>query len=161
MRIANLFIQKTRPQRGFVLIEATIAFLLVSIGIVGIMMLSIRGSRASQESYERTEAVNLATFVAAKVRGSGNTFLEWNGVDVNKTSTWPAGLNPATRAALNELKGIASRRLHLASAVVTLSAPGGVGVACAASPCEMVVEVVWTGASETQRQYALYSWVGL
>jgi Tfp pilus assembly protein PilV len=147
-------------QRGFLVIEAAIAFLLVSLGIIGLVLLSAKNSRASQESFERTEAVQLATQISTKIRSSGDGLLEWHQVDVSDSSTW-VSTDPATLTALGELKDKLTQRLSAARAVITLAAPGGGGVACTASPCEVLVQVNWTGASSQPRSYELYTWVGL
>ncbi len=148
-----------KAMSGFVLLEAAVAFILVSIGMIGLMMLSVKGSRASQESFERTVAVNLATQIAVKVRTAGDGLLEWHGVDVANSGTW-ISTNPATLVALNELSTIAADQLASASARVTLRASDGLS-ACAAPPCEVMVDVAWTGASRQLRSYALYSWAGV
>jgi Tfp pilus assembly protein PilV len=162
MRAAPLQFRKlqgNRMQGGFLIIEAAIAFVLVSIGIIGLMMLSVKGSRSAQENFERTEAVNLATQIVTKVRSSGDGLLEWNGIDVAQTGSWTT-TNPATLSALQEMKRVATERLDSASVMVILRAPDGVS-ACTAAPCEVVVDVSWMGATQNMRNYSLYAWAGL
>jgi type IV pilus assembly protein PilV len=146
-------------QSGFLIVEAAIAFLLVSLGVVGLLMLSARTSRATQEAFERTEAINLATQIVNSVRASADGVLEWNGVDVANDSTWTSG-NAATLATLARLKDTAHVRLYQPQAQVALRAPDGVS-ACLVLPCEIEVSIRWQGASEAGRQYQLFSWVGL
>lgn len=148
-----------RKSNGFALVESVIAFLLVSLGIVGLLMMSARSSRASQEAYERVEAINLATQISNKVKATGDGVLDWSGIDVVNPATWTTS-DPSTLESLNQLKSIATNRLHDTTATVTMRAPDGVTV-CAAPPCEMIVDVRWKGASELSRSYALYAWVGL
>jgi type IV pilus modification protein PilV len=146
-------------QNGFLVIEAAIAFLLVSLGIVGLLMLSARNSRATQEAFERTEAIALANQIVSSIRASGDGVLEWNGVDVANSTTWTS-TNPATLTTLGQLKEITVKRLYQTVATVALRAPDGVST-CATLPCEIEVSIQWRGASDAPRQYALYSWVGL
>jgi Tfp pilus assembly protein PilV len=150
---------RNRMQRGFLIIEAAIAFVLVSIGIIGLLMLSVKGSRSTQENFERSEAVNLATQIVAKVRSSGDGLTEWHGIDVAKSATWTT-TNPATLTALQELKRVATDRLDSAEVLVTLRASDGVS-ACSAMPCEVVVNVSWMGATQNRRNYSLFAWAGL
>jgi type IV pilus assembly protein PilV len=152
-------LRTSKEQCGFLIIEAAIAFLLVSLGVVGLLMLSARTSRATQEAFERTEAVNLATQIVNSVRASADGVLEWNGVDVANNATWTSG-NAATLATLARLKDTADRRLYQPQAQVALRAPDGVSV-CLVLPCEIEVSIRWQGASEATRQYQLISWVGL
>jgi Tfp pilus assembly protein PilV len=151
-------LKSNRMQGGFLIIEAAIAFVLVSIGIIGLLMLSVKGSRSSQENFERTEAVNLATQIVAKVRSSGDGLIEWNGIDVAKAATWTT-TNPATLSALQDMQRVATDRLDSAEVLVLLRAPDG--SACTAVPCEVVVEVSWMGATQNKRNYSLYAWAGL
>ena len=134
------------------------AFILISIGMIGLIMLSIRGSRATQESFERTEAVNLASLIVAKVRSSGDGLLEWHNVDVANSATWTSS-HSATVLALNEMKQVANDRLSTPTALITLSAPDGTN--CAAAPCAVQVDVSWKGATEKPQKYSLTSWAGL
>ncbi len=156
---------KPGKQAGFLIIEAAIAFVLVSMGMIGLFMLSAKGSRASQENFERTEAVNLATQIAAKVRSSGDGLTDWHGVNVLDTATWKAATaaNAGTISALTEMKRVATDRLTNAAINVTLSPPGSPpgGPACASAPCEVEVKVEWLGATQQTRSYSLSSFAGL
>ena len=49
-----------RRQRGFTLIEAMVALIVLSVGLLGIAALYGQTLRASRTSLYRTEAVNLA-----------------------------------------------------------------------------------------------------
>ncbi len=148
-----------KKPRGFLILEAAVAFILVSIGMMGLIMLSIKGSRATQESFERTEAVNLASLIVAKVRSSGDGLLEWHNVDVANSATWTSS-HSATLLALNEMKQVANDRLSTPIARITLRAPDGI-TNCAAAPCAVQVDVSWMGATQKQQNYSLTGWAGL
>jgi Tfp pilus assembly protein PilV len=159
-------ISKPRKQGGFLILEAAIAFVLISLGMVGLLMLSAKGSRASQENFERSEAVNLATQIAAKVRSSGDGLTEWHNVNVLDSATW-ATADVSTVAALTEMKRVATDRLTNAEIKVTLRAMDGKS-ACAAVPCDVHVKVDWLGATQQandpqlqMRSYSISSFAGL
>jgi Tfp pilus assembly protein PilV len=157
---------KPRKQGGFLILEAAIAFILISLGMVGLLMLSAKGSRASQENFERSEAVNLATQIAAKVRSSGDGVTEWHGVNVLDSATWTTS-DVSTVAALNEMKRVATDRLTDAAINVSLSAIDG-SPTCAKLPCDVQVTVNWLGATQPpgtatieKRTYSISAFAGL
>jgi Tfp pilus assembly protein PilV len=150
---------KPRKQGGFLILEAAIAFILISLGMVGLLMLSAKGSRASQENFERSEAVNLATQIAAKVRSSGDGVAEWHGVNVLDSATWTTS-DVSTVAALNEMKRVATDRLTNAAINVELFAMDG-SPACPKLPCDVQVTVDWLGATREARTYSISAFAGL
>lgn len=152
-------ISRPRKQGGFLILEAAIAFILISLGMVGLLMLSAKGSRASQENFERSEAVNLATQIAAKVRSSGDGLTEWHRVNVLDSATWTTA-DVSTVAALTEMKRVATDRLTNAAITVTLSAVDGIS-ACTAAPCDVQVTVDWLGATQQARSYSISAFAGL
>jgi hypothetical protein len=127
--------------------------------MVGLFMLSAQGSRASQENFERSEAVNLATQIAAKVRSSGDGLIEWHGVNVLDSGTWTTA-DVSTVAALTEMKRVATDRLTNAAIKVSLFAVDGISV-CAAAPCDVQVTVDWLGATREARSYSISAFAGL
>jgi Tfp pilus assembly protein PilV len=166
VKVRATSISKPRKQGGFLILEAAIAFVLISLGMVGLLMLSAKGSRASQENFERSEAVNLATQIAAKVRSSGDGLTEWHGVNVLDSATWTTA-NVSTVTALTEMKRVATDRLTNAAINVTLRAMDGKS-ACAAVPCDVQVTVEWLGATQQandpqlqMRSYSISSFAGL
>lgn len=56
--------------RGFTLIEAMVALLVLSIGLLGIAALYVETLKAGRTSVYRTQAVNMATDLADKIRGN-------------------------------------------------------------------------------------------
>ncbi len=57
---------------GFTLVEALVALLVLSIGLLGIAALYVETLRASRTSLYRTEAVTLATDLADRMRANRN-----------------------------------------------------------------------------------------
>ena len=60
----------SRDSRGFTLVEALVAMVVLSIGMLGIAALGIESLRASRAALVRTEAVTLATDMADRVRSN-------------------------------------------------------------------------------------------
>ena len=58
------------PQRGFTLVEAMVALIVLSVGLLGIAALYVETLRASRTSLHRTQAVNLATDLADRMRAN-------------------------------------------------------------------------------------------
>jgi type IV pilus assembly protein PilV len=59
-----------RHHRGFTLVEALVALLVLSVGLLGIAALYVETLRASRMSLYRTQAVNLATDLADRMRAN-------------------------------------------------------------------------------------------
>ena len=57
-------------QRGVALLEVMIAFLLLSIGLIGFSALQVRAVRATQSSLQRTDASNLAAYMMESMRAN-------------------------------------------------------------------------------------------
>ncbi len=58
-----------RHSRGFTLIEALVALVVLSIGLLGIAALYLDSLRAGRTAIYRTQAVNLAADLADRLRG--------------------------------------------------------------------------------------------
>ena len=59
-----------KAQRGVALIEVLIAFLILSIGLVGFSALQVRAVKATQSSLQRTDAAMLANFIMESMRAN-------------------------------------------------------------------------------------------
>jgi len=67
---AAVRVLRLATQSGFSLIEALVALLVLSIGMLGIAALSAHGLRAQRTALHRTIAVNLAADMADRIRGN-------------------------------------------------------------------------------------------
>jgi type IV pilus assembly protein PilV len=56
--------------RGFTLVEAMVALIVLSVGLLGIAALYVETLRANRTSLHRTEAVNMATDIADRMRSN-------------------------------------------------------------------------------------------
>lgn len=59
-----------RRDDGFTLVEAMVALIVLSVGLLGIAALYVETLRANRTSLHRTEAVNLATDIADRMRSN-------------------------------------------------------------------------------------------
>ena len=55
------FLNRARREGGFTLLEALVALLVLSIGLLGIAGLMVQGLRYNQDAYARTQRCSLTT----------------------------------------------------------------------------------------------------
>jgi len=58
------------PQRGFTMIEALVALVILAIGLLGIAALNLDALRSGRTAIYRTQAVNLAADMADRIRAN-------------------------------------------------------------------------------------------
>ncbi|MBV6422558.1 MAG: hypothetical protein NAOJABEB_00340 [Steroidobacteraceae bacterium] len=75
-------------QRGVTLVEALVALVVLSIGLLGIAGLFVESLRSSRTALLRTHAVNLAGDIADRIRANGN------GRDAYDTATYAGAPAP-------------------------------------------------------------------
>lgn len=73
------------PRRGFTLIEAALAILIVGVGVTALLELLAAGTMSNSAGTELTTAINLANNIHEITIGAGTTYT-WQG-------TWTAGHN--------------------------------------------------------------------
>jgi len=61
-----------RDQRGFTLVEAMVALVVLAVGLLGIAALYVESLSASRSALLRTQAVNLAADMADRIRANRN-----------------------------------------------------------------------------------------
>ena len=61
-----------RCNRGFTLVEAMVALIVLSVGLLGIAALYVETLRANRTSLYRTQAVNMATDIGDRMRSNRN-----------------------------------------------------------------------------------------
>ena len=61
-------VKQNKPSSGFTLLEVLIALLIISIGLLGVATLQIRGQQFNQVSYFRTQATFLAYDLMDRIR---------------------------------------------------------------------------------------------
>lgn len=93
----------SRTSRGFSLVEALVALLVISIGMLGIAALYVEGLRSSRSALVRTDAVNLATDMADRIRSNRDAGDAYEGAAADAPNddciSGGAGCSPADMAA--------------------------------------------------------------
>jgi type IV pilus assembly protein PilV len=78
--------------RGFSIVEALVALVVLSVGMLGIAALYVESLRAGRTAVYRTQAVNLASDMADRIRANRGVPNSWQ---------LAAGANPATHNCVN------------------------------------------------------------
>ncbi len=124
-----------RRDGGFTLVEAMVALLVLSVGLLGIAALYVETLRANRTSLYRTQAVNMATNIGDRMRSNRNPA----GAYACGTPCDPAtGSNAIAIADLTEWTNQVATQLPGGTAGVTYTAP------TATTPAVYVVGVSWS-----------------
>lgn len=126
-----------RHQNGFTLVEALVALLVLSIGMLGIAALYVESLRAGRTALLRTSAVNLAADMADRIRANRAGGLAYEGA---------AGVlcNPALGAAAPADQALNEAACWQDTVAATL--PNGIGtvdVDDATLPTTYTITVSW------------------
>jgi type IV pilus assembly protein PilV len=124
-----------RMQRGFTLIEAMVALIVLSVGLLGIAAMYVETLRANRTSLFRTEAVMLATDLADQMRANREPA---NNYDCGDPCDPDDGGNAIADADLADWMDMVAEQLPSGTAGVAYTAPG-VG-----TPAAYVVTISWT-----------------
>lgn len=124
-----------RHNRGFTLVEAMVALIVLSVGLLGIAALYVETLSANRTSLYRTEAVNLATDIGDRMRSNRNPA---NAYDCGSPCDPATGGNVIAIADLTDWVDQIERQLPEGFADVTYTAP------TATTPAVYVVDVSWS-----------------
>jgi type IV pilus assembly protein PilV len=125
-----------RAQRGFTLIEAMVALIVLSVGLLGIAAMYVETLRANRTSLYRTQAVTLASDIADRMRANR---VPANAYACGALACDPsAGGNAIADADLAEWMNTIAARLPGGTAGIAFTAPG------ANTPAAYVVTISWT-----------------
>jgi type IV pilus assembly protein PilV len=139
-------------QSGFSLIEAMVALVVVSVGMIGIAGLYGQGLSAGRTALYRTQAVNLAADMADRIRVNRLGGANYGGAAANNNCDPPGAVNctPAQMAAHD---------LFVWTNQVQAQLPTGVGVVqfTGTSPATYTITVTWqeTGLGAVNYQMAI------
>jgi type IV pilus assembly protein PilV len=138
--------RRFQHQSGFTLIEALVALVVLSVGMIGIAALYGQGLSAGRTALYRTVAVNLAGEMADRVRANRLGRGDYTGNGAPQPCSPGAGARDCTPAEL------AQHDVFLWRALVAAQLPGGVGTVTFApgSPPTYTITVTWqdlTGAA--------------
>lgn len=121
-------------QDGFTLVEVLIALIVLSIGMLGIAALYLESLRASRQALVRTDAVNLASDIADRIRSNRAPA---NAYDCGGTCEANEGGNATAVGDLNAWRTQVETQLPGGTTSITYTAAG------ATTPDVYVVQVSW------------------
>ena len=139
----------TRRNGGFTLVEAMVALIVLSVGLLGIAALYVETLRANRTSLHRTEAVNLATDIADRMRSNRDLPFSdpgFNGLgfyDCGSPCDPATGGNAISIADLTDWVTQVQTQLPGGTADVTFTA------ATATTPAAYVVDIGWDEVGQT------------
>ncbi|MCP3672105.1 MAG: type IV pilus modification protein PilV [Gammaproteobacteria bacterium] len=74
-------LMRTHSQKGFTLIEAMIALLVISVGLLGIAALQVTSMQQNNSALHHSKAVWIAYTMADRIRANMNEFVEYDDID--------------------------------------------------------------------------------
>ncbi len=143
---------RTSLQSGFSLIESMVALVVVSVGMIGIAGLYGQGLSAGRTALYRTQAVNLVSDMADRIRANRRGGANYGGAAANNNCDPGGGVNctPAQMAAHD---------LFVWTNQVAQQLPNGAGLVqfAATAPPTYTIQVTWqdTGMGAVNYQLAI------
>jgi type IV pilus assembly protein PilV len=123
-----------RRNNGFTLVEAMVALIVLSVGLLGIAALYVETLRANRTSLHRTQAVNVATDIADRMRSNRNPA---NAYACGTPCNPATGGNAIAIADLTDWVTRINTQLPGGTAAVAYTAP------TATTPAAYVVSIGW------------------
>jgi type IV pilus assembly protein PilV len=137
-----------RTSRGFSIVEALVALVVLSVGMLGIAALYVESLRAGRTAVYRTQAVNLAADMADRIRANRGVPNSWqlaaNGNPVPPKDCVNGGVTctPNELALYDQRSWLDAIRNELPSNGASL-ATGTITVDDAASPPQYEIKITW------------------
>lgn len=132
---SNTLPSAARRQRGFTLVEAMVALVVLSVGLLGIAALYVETLRASRTSLYRTEAVSLASDLADRMRANRNPA---NAYACGNPCVAASGGNTVADTDLTAWMAMIAAQLPDGTAGIAYTAPTGT------TPAAYVVTISWS-----------------
>ncbi len=143
-----------RRGRGFSMVEAMVALVVLAVGMLGIAGLFVMTLRAGGNAIYRMQAVNLAQDVADRIRANKTAVLAYQGSAANNNCEGPGSGN-CTPALL------AANDLAIWTAQIAVALPSGTGrivvtpPAAAGQPATYSIFVNWLEQGQAANQTVL------
>lgn len=138
-------LNKTRNQQGLTLVEAMIALLVISIGLLGIASLQLTAMNQNASSLNNSQAVWYAYNMSDRIRANISEFVNYDGIDTSNAYSQDCMSTPCTTGQM-----VTSDASDWTTMVGNL--PGGRGI-IANDVDGLVITVMWdddgTGATGT------------
>ena len=137
-----------RRMRGFTLVEAMVALVVLGVGMLGIAGLYVTTLRSSGGAIYRMQAVNLATDMADRIRANRGANVGYNAAAADNNCYGVGAVDCAPAA-------MAANDLFVWQAQVVATLPSGNGVvavvpgAAATDPFTYTITITWMGSGET------------
>jgi type IV pilus assembly protein PilV len=139
-----------RAARGFSMVEALVALVVLAVGMLGIASLYVTTLRASGSATSRMQAINLATDLGDRIRANRTAGDAYAG-DPAGTLTTCVGATVSCTA-----EQMAAHDLAVWQAAIQAALPGApvgvVNVDTATTPTTYQIQVSWVEAGETLQQ---------
>ena len=137
-----------RRARGFTLVEAMVALVVLGVGMLGIAGLYVTTLRSSGGAIYRMQAVNLATDMADRIRANRGANVAYNAAAANNNCYGVGAVDCAPPL-------MAANDLFVWQAQVAATLPSGNGAvavlpgATANDPFTYTITITWLGSGET------------
>jgi len=132
--------------RGFTIVEALVALVVLAVGMLGIAGLYVTTLRSGSSAIYRTQAINLATDMADRIRANRNANIAYLNAAANNNCFGAAATADCTPAQM------AANDLLLWNAQLAQLLPSGtgtVGVVGASAPYTYTITVTWLEQAST------------
>ena len=137
-----------RLVRGFTLVEAMVALVVLAVGMLGIAGLYVTTLRSGGDAIYRMQAINLATDLADRVRANRGANVAYNNAAANNNCYGAGAVDCAPPL-------MAVNDLFVWQNQVAATLPGGNGVvnvvpgAAVTDPFIYTITITWLGAGDT------------
>ncbi|MFO1469002.1 MAG: type IV pilus modification protein PilV [Steroidobacteraceae bacterium] len=135
-----------RRSRGFTMVEALVALVVLAVGMLGMAGLYVTTLRSGSSAIFRMQAINLATDMADRIRSNRNANLFYNDAPADNNCFGAVAVADCTP------EQMAQNDLFLWNAQLTQILPAGNGTVVAAgasAPYTYTITVNWTEQSST------------
>jgi type IV pilus assembly protein PilV len=148
----SLFANRS-PLRGFTIVEALVALVILAVGMLGIASLYVTTLRASGSATSRMQAINLASDLADRIRANRTAEAAYAGAAAADATTCVGNALTCDDAAM------AAHDLFVWQAAIQAALPGApagtVTVDTGTNPPSYRIEVSWVEAGGLAQSYTL------
>ena len=138
--------------RGFTIVEALVALVVLAVGMLGIASLYVTTLRASGSAASRMQAINLASDLGDRIRANRTGEAAYAGAAAANGTTCIGATATCTAAQM------AAHDLFVWQAAIQAALPGAAGavtVDAGANPTTYQIRVTWAEAGTVSQSYTL------